>query len=99
MTKFAQGQFGNGPGPQFSYDDRGGLWLPMLGPDGGTSYLVHYFDGKLTRAALPVAADKITIGAVSQVVPGPDPVQHAAGFTHAAGHLDKNVVGVVLKYS
>ena len=42
-TRLAEGQFGNGPSPEFSYDGDGGLWLPMLGASGGTSYLVHYF--------------------------------------------------------
>jgi hypothetical protein len=96
-SKFAQGQFGDGPGPQFSYDGSGGLWLPMLGASGGTSYLVHYFNGKLTKAALPVAAAKITVSAVARV-PG-SAVQIAGGFTHTAGNLGGNVVAVFLKYS
>jgi hypothetical protein len=96
-TKFAQGQFGNGPNPQFSYDGKGGLWLPMDGPAGGTTYLVHYFNGRLTKAALPVAAAKITVGAVSRVPGSAD--QLAAGWTHAAGNPGANVVAVVLRYS
>ena len=96
-TKFAQGQFGSGPNPEFSYDGNGGLWLPMLGASGGTSYLVHYSNGKLTKAALPVAAAKITVSALARVPGSTDQV--AGGFTHAAGNLGANVVGVVLKYS
>ena len=96
-TKFAQGQFGSGPNPQFSYDGNGGLWLPMLGASGGTSYLVHYSNGKLTKAALPVAAAKITVSAVARVPGSVD--QIAGGFTHAAGNPGANVVGVLLKYS
>jgi hypothetical protein len=96
-TKFAQGQFGAGPNPEFSYDGNGGLWLPMLGASGGTSYLVHYSNGKLTKAALPVAAAKITVSAVARVPGSVD--QFAGGFTHAAGNLGANVVGVLLKYS
>jgi hypothetical protein len=95
-TKFAQGQFGGGPLAEFSYDGNGGLWLPMLGASGGTTYLVHYFNGKLTKAALPVAAAKITVAAVARV-PGSN-AQIAGGFTHTAGNLGENVVGVVLKY-
>ncbi|MGD0701690.1 MAG: hypothetical protein ABSA02_17615 [Trebonia sp.] len=95
-TRFAQGQFGSGPNPQFSYDGNGGLWLPMLGASGGTGYLVHYFNGRLTKAALPVAAAKITVSAVARV-PG-STAQIAGGFTHTAGNLGGNVVGVVLKY-
>jgi len=96
-SKFAQGQFGNGPSAQFSYDGSGGLWLPMQGASGGTGYLVHYFNGKLTKAALPVAAAKITVSAVARV---PDSaVQIAGGFTHTAGNLGGNVVAVLLQYS
>jgi hypothetical protein len=96
-TRLAEGQFGNGPDPEFSYDGNGGLWLPMLGASGGTTYLVHYSDGKLTRATLPVAAAKITVTALSRV-PG-STGQIAGGFTHAAGNLGEDVVGVLLKYS
>jgi hypothetical protein len=96
-TRLAQGQFGNGPNPQFSYDGKGGLWLPMLGASGGTTYLVHYSDGKLTKAALPVAAAKITVSALSRV-PG-SAGQIAGGFTHTAGNFGENVVAVLLKYS
>ena len=88
---------GAGPNPEFSYDGNGGLWLPMLGASGGTSYLVHYSNGKLTKAALPVAAAKITVSALARVPGSTDQV--AGGFTHAAGNLGANVVGVVLKYS
>jgi hypothetical protein len=96
-TKFAQGQFGDGPNPEISYDGNGGLWLPMLGPAGGSTYLVHYWSGKLTRAALPVAAAKITVSAVARVPGSAD--QIAAGFTHAADNLGASIVAVFLKYS
>jgi hypothetical protein len=96
-TRLAQGQFGNGPSPEFSYDGDGGLWLPMTGASGGTSYLVHYSDGKLTKATLPVAAAKITVSALSRVPGSTD--QIAGGFTHAAGNLGEDVVGVLLTYS
>ncbi len=69
----------------------------MDGPAGGTTYPVHYFNGRLTKAALPVAAAKITISAVSRV-PG-SVGQLAAGCTHAAGNLGANVVAAVLRYS
>jgi hypothetical protein len=96
-SKFAQGQFGDGPGPQFSYDGSGGLWLPMGGPSDGASYVVHYFNGKLTKAALPVAAAKILVTALSRVPGSAD--QIAGGFTHTAGNPGENVVAVLLKYS
>ncbi len=95
-TRFAEGQFGSGPQAEFSYDGAGGLWLPMQGASGGTGYLVHYFNGRLTKAALPVAAAKITVSALARV-PGGN-AQIAGGFTHTAGNLGENVVGVVLKY-
>jgi hypothetical protein len=96
-SRLAAGQFGNGPGAEFSYDGSGGLWLPMQGASGGTSYLVHYSDGKLTKATLPVAAAKITVSALSRVPGGTG--QIAGGFIHTAGNLGRNVVGVLLKYS
>jgi hypothetical protein len=96
-TRLARGQFGNGPNPEFSYDGAGGLWLPVSGSDSGITYLLHYSDGTLTQAALPVAAAKITISAISRI-PG-SVGQIAAGFTHTAGNLGANVVGVLLKYS
>lgn len=96
-TKLATGQFGYGPGPQFSADGKGGLWLPMDGPVGGTSYLVHYANGKLTKVTLPVSAAQITIGAVGRI-PG-SAAQLAGGFTHAAGDRGTNVIAVLLQYS
>ncbi|HTR93652.1 MAG TPA: hypothetical protein VMI73_18130 [Trebonia sp.] len=96
-TKVAAGQFGAGPGPQFSSDGAGGLWLPMDGPVGGTSFLVHYAAGKLTKATLPVSAPQITIGAVGRI-PG-TAAQLAGGFTHKAGDRGTGVVAVLLQYS
>ncbi len=96
-SKVASGNFGTGPGPQFSSDGKDGLWLPMEGGDGATSYLLHYASGNLTKATLPVSAPKITIGAVARV-PG-SAGQLAVGFTHAANNLGADVVGVVLQYS
>jgi hypothetical protein len=96
-SKAAQGGFGFGPGPQFSSDGSGGLWIPMDGPAEGTSYLVHYTAGKLVKATLPVGAPTITIGSVARV-PG-STQQLAGGFTHAAGNRGTNVVAVLLQYS
>jgi hypothetical protein len=96
-SKVGSGQFGIGPGTQFSADGKGGLWLPMNGSGGGTSRLVHYANGKLTAAVLPVSAPQITVNAVAQV-PG-TAQQLAAGFTHAAGNRGTQVAGVLLRYS
>jgi hypothetical protein len=96
-TRLAEGNFGFDAGPEFSYDGSGGLWIPMFGPDSGSSYLVHYSAGKLTAAALPVAASKIVVAAVSQI-PGTTQ-QLAGGGTHAAGDFAADVVAVLLKYS
>jgi hypothetical protein len=96
-TRLAEGLVGGSTQTEFSYDGNGGLWLPMLGESGAPSYLVHYSDGKLTRAALPVAAAKITVSATSRI-PG-SAYQFAGGFTHTAGNPTESVVGVVLKYS
>jgi len=96
-AKVAQGNFGSGPGPQFSSDGSGGLWLPMSGPDGGPGSLVHFAAGKLVKATLPVGAPSITIGSVARI-PG-TAQQLAGGFTHAAGNLGAKVVAVILQYS
>jgi hypothetical protein len=96
-AKVAQGRFGTGPGPQFSSDGSGGLWLPMSGPVGGPGSLVHYTGGNLIKATLPVGAASITIGSVARV-PGTTQ-QLAGGFTHAKGNLGAKVVAVILQYS
>jgi hypothetical protein len=92
-----QGIFGYGPAGQFSSDGSGGLWLPMLGPVGGTSFLVHFTGGKFIKATLPASAPTITVLSVARV-PG-STQQFAGGYTHAAGNRGANVVGVVLQYS
>jgi hypothetical protein len=96
-AKVASGQFGLGAGQQLSTDGSGGLWLPMPGVEAGASYLVHYAAGKLTKAALPIAAAKIDISSVARIPGTPD--QLAGGFSHAAGNRAGNVVAVVLEYS
>jgi hypothetical protein len=96
-AKVAQGNFGFGPFAEFSSDGSGGLWLPMDGPFGGTSFLVHYAGGKLTKATLPVSAPRITVNSVARV-PGATQ-QFAGGYTHAADDRGTNVVGVILQYS
>jgi hypothetical protein len=89
--------FGSGPAEQFSSDGSGGLWLPMLGSEGGTSFLVHFTGGKLIKATLPVSAPKITIDATGRI-PGTTE-QLAGGFTHASGNRGVNVVAVLLQFS
>jgi hypothetical protein len=96
-TRLAQGYFGGGPGPQFSSDGSGGLWLPMTGGDGSSGFLVHYSAGKLTSVTLPVSQPKITVMATSRI-PGTSQ-QLAGGDTHASDNGGVNVVAVVLKYS
>ena len=93
----AQGNFGFGPFPGISSDGSGGLWLPMNGSFGGTSFLIHYAGGKLTKAALPVSAPTITVNSVARI---PSTTQQlAVGYTHAANDRGTNVVGVILQYS
>lgn len=96
-TKVAQGSFGYGPDLEFSLDGSGGLWLPMDGAFGGTSWLVHYAGGKLTKAAVPVSPATLTIGSVARVPGGTQ--QLAGGFTHASGNRGAKVVAVILQYS
>jgi hypothetical protein len=95
-VKRATGEFGYGPLDGFSYDGSGGLWLPMDGPVDGTSYLVHYAAGKLTKAALPVNPATITIRSVARI-PGTTG-QLAGGFTHPSGDRTANHA-VILQYS
>ena len=68
----------------------------MDGPVGGTSFLVHYAAGTLTKATLPVSAPQITIGAVGRI-PG-TAAQLAGGFTHKAGDRGTGAVAVLLRY-
>jgi hypothetical protein len=96
-VKITTGQFGAGPMPEFSADGSGGLWLPMLGPVGGTSFLVHFANGKLTKAVVPVNPATLTVESTSRV-PG-STQQVAGGFTHAANNLGSKVVAVIMQYS
>jgi hypothetical protein len=95
-SKVARGQFGFGILQQLSSDGHGGLWLPMPGFDGQKSYLVHYSNGHLTTAALPVAASSIGLDTVS-IIPGGTGVL-AAGETHARNAPGTDVVAVILQY-
>jgi hypothetical protein len=96
-VKVTSGQFGIGPMPEFSADGSGGLWIPMLGPVGGTSFLVHFTNGKLVKAVVPVNPATLTVEDTSRV-PG-STQQLAGGFTHAAGDLGSKVVAVIMQYS
>ncbi len=89
--------YGAGPQPEFSSDGAAGLWLPMDGPVGGTSYLIHYGGGKFLKAAVPVNPATLTIMATSRVPTEQN--QLAGGFTHAAGDRGSNVVAVIMQYS
>jgi hypothetical protein len=100
--KVAEGSFGYGTGPgqqQVSYDGHGGLWLPMPTTAAGppSAYLIHYTDGKLIKAALPVSADRINVETVAPVAGSTQ--QLAGGFTHARGNYFGNVVAVILQYA
>jgi hypothetical protein len=90
------GQFGYGPDfQQVSSDGSGGLWLAMEGSAGGESFLVHYADGKFTKAAVNPAT--VTIQSLSRI-PGTTR-QLAGGFTHASGNRGGNVVAALWQYS
>jgi hypothetical protein len=94
--KVAQGNFGLGDTPlqQVSSDGRGGLWIPMPGFAGRTSFLVHYSGGRLTKAALPGGGNRVDVISVAQI-PG-STGQLAGGFTHAPGGMT-GVVAVILQ--
>lgn len=97
-TKVAGGNYGFGTSPlqQVAPDGHGGLWLPMPGFDGQKSYLLHYANGTLAPATLPVPSSKINIDSVAPI-PGTTEML-AGGFTHTAGHDGDNVVSVLLQY-
>jgi hypothetical protein len=99
-AKVASGNFGfgttfDGTSQQVSPDGSGGCWLPMPGVLGAPSYLVHYADGKLIPAVLPVAARKIKVESVARI-PGTTS-QLAGGFTFVNGPTFTNVVAVLLQ--
>jgi hypothetical protein len=100
--RVAEGNFGYGPNgvaqqsQTFSYDGKGGLWLAMDGPVDGTSYLVHYAGGKLTKAAVPGNPANLTISSVARI-PGTTQ-QLAGGFTHPANDRTASSA-VILQYS
>jgi hypothetical protein len=82
---------------QVAPDGRGGLWIPVPSPEGeSASHLLHYAGGRLTAAALPVAASKITVLSVAWV-PGTFQAL-AGGVTHAANNFGANEVSVVLQF-
>lgn len=97
-AKVAQGSYGFGPSPEVSSDGSGGLWIPMQGPIESSGRLLHYANGKLTAATLPVPAAKITVAAISRV-PG-TAGQLAGGLTLPSFiNPGTNVTGVILQYS
>jgi hypothetical protein len=95
--KVAQGNFGIGTSPlqQAAPDGHGGLWIPMPGFD-RPSYLVHYLDGRLTKAVVPVGPRRIDVVSVAHV-PGTAQML-GGGFTHAVNNPGANVVAVIVQY-
>jgi hypothetical protein len=97
-TKVATGEFGYGPDhDQVSSDGGAGLWIPMDGPVGGTSFLLHYAGGKLTKANVPINPALLTIQSVSRI-PGTTQ-QLAGGYTHPGGGDRTPKTAVILQYS
>ncbi len=97
-SKVAGGNYGYGTQPlqQIASDGSGGFWLPMPGVDGQKSYLLHYANGKLSVASLPVSASKIDVDAIARI-PGTTSML-AGGYTHASGNQGGGVVSVILQY-
>jgi hypothetical protein len=97
-SKVAEGNYGLGTQPlqQLASDGHGGLWIPMPGVDGQTSYLLHYSNGRLSTVTLPVPSSKINIDSVA-LIPGTTEIL-AGGYTHAAGNDGNDVVSVLLEY-
>jgi hypothetical protein len=96
--KVAQGNFGIGTSPlqQAAPDGHGGLWIPMPGFDGRPSYLVHYRDGRLTKATVPVGPRRIDVVSIAHI-PGTAQML-GGGFTHAVNNSGTNVVAVIVQY-
>jgi hypothetical protein len=91
------GEFaGSGVLGQVASDGHGGLWIPMPGPEGGPSALLHYSGGHLSTPKLPGGASKIDVESIA-AIPGTTGAL-AGGFTHKAGNLGVDVVGVILQY-
>jgi hypothetical protein len=91
-TKFA----GFGVLGQVAPDGQGGLWIPMPGPQGGPSALVHYSGGHLTAAKLPVSSTKISVQSIASI-PGTTGAL-AGGFTHAANNPGSHALSVILQF-
>jgi hypothetical protein len=82
-------------GSQLATDGSGGLWIPTWGEGGTESYLLHYSNGKLTAAKLPVNAGSIEVQSVSHV-PGTSETL-TGGFTHTPYQPTGNQVAVILQ--
>jgi hypothetical protein len=97
-SKVAEGNVGYGTAPlqQIASDGSGGFWLPMPGVESAPSYLLHFSNGALSKATLPVASTKINIDAVA-LIPGTTSLL-AGGYTHGASNPGSNVVSVLLQY-
>jgi hypothetical protein len=97
-SKVAEGNYGLGTQPlqQLAPDGNGGLWIPMPGFDGQSSYLLHYSNGTLSPVTLPVSSATINIDSVA-LIPGTTQML-AGGYTHAAGNNGNDVVSVLLEY-
>jgi hypothetical protein len=87
---------GSGVLGQVSSDGHGGLWIPMPGPEGGASALLHYSGGRLSTPNLPGGATKIDVESIA-AIPGTTGAL-AGGFTHAANNPGVRDVAVILQY-
>ena len=98
-SKVAGGLFGFGvEGVQpIAPDGRGGLWIPMAGPEGGLNgRMLHYSGGHLTTVAIPGGPSRTSTATVAGI-PGTSEAL-AGGFTHAAGNAGLDDAGVLLEY-
>jgi hypothetical protein len=97
-ARVAEGNWGIGTSPiqQVSSDGHGGLWIPMPGFGGRPSYLLHYWGGHVTEAALPASARRIDVQDVA-LIPGTAELL-GAGFTHAYNNPGADVRAVILAY-
>jgi hypothetical protein len=93
-SKVAETAVGDPAQGQVSYDGDGGLWIPA--GSSSSQYLLHYADGKLTKAALPKNGGASATAETVSRVPG-TAQQLAGGYLPAAD--GSTHYAIILQYS
>jgi hypothetical protein len=77
-------------------DGSGGLWIPAVAGFPGTFSMLHYVGGHLRKAALPLPASELAVGAVAHVAGSA--VTFGGGESHPAGQAGTKQSAVILRY-